>query len=181
MQLSEIAYPIYRLRDYPPQQIDGVTFYLTERAKDTFDDIEYTTKLAIVDDKNIDKPTLGERRLIIRNKGETPFRLNRAIFFLGDLIKISTPNTWFIDSKGVLFQHKKETRARLIYRKVTKLIPLPAGGVIVEVQGMQLRMKALFTPSIPMQDLYAGVLVMGMSVILYGFYDQQYKDTWRRV
>lgn len=181
MNLSELTYPIYRLRENPPQLVEGVLLYFFEKARETFDSVEHYYELRIIDDTNLSGDTLAKRRLQIRNLGGTPYRLNRAIFFLGDLIKISTPKMWFIDSTGKLFQHSKRTRAKLVYRKVTKAIPIKGGGLIVEVEGMSLRMKSLFTPRIHLNDLHAGVLLMGMAPILYGFYDQKYKDTWRMI
>ncbi len=87
---------------------------------------------------------------------------------------------WFIDSKGKTFKYSKVHKAKLVYRKVTKLLHIPSGGVIVEVEGLHLRMKSLFPPNIH-GTIYAGVILLGASPILYGFYDTKYKDTWRMV
>lgn len=181
MHLNEITYPVYRLREEQPQLVDGVLLYFFEKARETFDSIEHYYVLRIIDDSNLQGNSLAERRLQVRNRGGEVYRLNRAVFFLGDLIKMSTPKMWFIDSKGKLFRHSKQTRVKLVYRKVTKAIPIKGGGIIIEVEGMSLRMKSLFTPRIAFNDLHAGVLLMGMSPILYGFYDQKYKDTWRMI
>lgn len=181
MNLSELVYPIYRLREEEPQRQGGVLFYFYEKARETFDSIEHYFVLKIIDDTNLNGESLATRRLQIRNNGDIPYRLNRAIFFLGDFIKIATPKMWFIDSSGKIFRYSKQTRAKLSYRKVTKVIPIKTGGVIVEVEGLSSRMKALFVPRIPRNDLHAGVLLMGMAPILYGFYDQKYKDTWRMI
>lgn len=181
MNLSELVYPIYRLREQEPQRHNGVLFYFYEKVRETFEGIEDYYELKVIDDTNMKGDSLATRRLQIRNNGDTPYRLNRAIFFLGDFIKMATPKMWFIDSSGRIFKYSKQTRAKLSYRKVTKLIPIKTGGAIIEVEGLSSRMKALFVPRIPKNDLHAGVLFMGMSPILYGFYDQKHKDSWRMV
>jgi hypothetical protein len=121
------------------------------------------------------------RRLKMKSLGVPLFKLSKAIFFLGDLIKISKPNMYFIDANGRLFTYKKETRAKLKYYKVSKVLDIPTGGVIVETEELSSRFKALFAPTIPLQNLYVGVLQVGMSHILYGFYEEKHKDTWRLV
>lgn len=181
MQLSDITYPVYKLREEEPQKLNGVLFYFFEKARETFDSIENYSVLSIIDDTNLPGDTLALRRLIMRNTGTTPYKLNRAIFFLGDLIKMAKPKLWFIDSKGKVFKYSKVTRARLVYRKVEKIIPITSGGALIEVEGISSRLKSLFMPSIPFDKLYAGILIMNRSLILYGFYDTKYKDTWRMV
>lgn len=180
MNLNEISYPVYRLREDEPQKQDGVLFYYFERSKDTEEGIVDYSVLQVIDDTNLPGDSLALRRLIIRSNGDKPYPLNRAIFFLGDLIKIAKPKTWFIDSKGRTFKYSKTKRAKLIYRKVTKLMQVPTGGCIVEVEGFHCRMKSLFPPNIH-GTIYAGVLLIGAATVLYGFYDTKYKDTWRIV
>lgn len=174
--LSEIAFPVFKLGLNKPESIDGVVCYLYQYTSDDGDSID---KLKIVDDLNIDKPTLALRRLQLKIKEVDLFKITKAIYFLGDLIKISTPHTWFIDSKGKLFKYVKTTKVQLKFHKIQQIIPIKGGGVIVELENINTRFKALYTPE--SANRYAGILHNGMSLILYGFYSQAYSTTWRKI
>lgn len=182
MILSEISFPVYKLRDSEPVKENGVSFYPYDSTYEDEDGqvVEGMTA-RFIDDTALSGRTLAARRLALANLGVPLLKINRAIFFLGDLVKAATPSTWFIDSLGNIFNYKKASRAKLVFRKVTRVFPNDTGGVIVEVQGMQTRFKALFAPDIPREYLYAGILLLGMSSILYGFYEGPQKDSWRKV
>ena len=102
-----------------------------------------------------------------------------ALFFLGDLVKVGKKSVWFIDSTGKLFNYAKDTRASLRFYPISKLMRINTGGVIVEAKGIPTRFKSLYPPANGEQ--YVGILHFGKSLILYGFYDQQYDETWRMV
>lgn len=179
MNLSEISYPVFRLRNEKPNEHNGVFFYAYENYYEEDGEIKHRNVIRILDDRNIESDKLSMRRLAIKMTGAKLFKLTRAIFFLGDLIKIAKKDMWFIDSTGKLFQYKKTTRCKLKFHKITKVIAIPTGGAIIEAQGMTSRFKSLHYPE--PDKLYVGVLHMGMAPILYGFYDQKYDDTWRMV
>ena len=91
---------MYKLEKLKPVEEAGVVAYVRN------------DQLYIVDDLNIDKPTLGERRLQLASQNfETKqfnlYKLKNAIFFLGDLIKLATAGQYFIDSAGLVFNYKK--------------------------------------------------------------------------
>ena len=174
--MKELAYPIFKLGLNKPETIDGVTFYLYQYVSD---DQEQTSKLKIVDDQNIEKDTLSLRRLKLKADNVDLFKISKAIYFLGDLIKLSTPHTWFIDSKGLIFKYIKTTKAELSFHKITQIIPIKTGGAIIEVENINTRFKALYTPE--SANRYAGILKYGKSLILYGFYSQAHSNTWRRI
>jgi len=123
--------------------------------------------------------TLGIRRLRILNKGQALQKIGRAIFFLGDLVKIAKRQSYFIDSNGKLFQYKKSMRAKLTFKRLLNVIPIATGGALLEVEGINSRFKCLFAPKT--LELYVGVLEFGKSHILYGLYEQPYKSTWRMI
>lgn len=155
---------------------DGVVFYASEKhTEDETGGIITDTKLLMVDDTQIEGDSLAARRLRIPAK---LFPLRQAIFFLGDLIKVATPNTWFIDSLGKLFVYEKNTRAELKCHKVLSVMRIPSGGAIIEVEGINSRFKTLHTPE---NSQYAGILHMGKSLVLYGMYIDPFKQTWRMV
>lgn len=178
--LAEIVYPVFKLGLEKPIVQNKLVFYWYENLVENDEhELEQVNVYRIVDDKNIDLPSLALRRLAIKAQGVKLFKINKAIFFLGDLIKISKPNMWFIDSKGKLFTYHKQTRALLKFYKIKYNIPLKAGGSIIEAEGVPSRFKSLFSPE---QDKkYVGILHIGISQILYGFYAEKPKDTWRMV
>lgn len=176
MNLQEISYPVFKLRDEKPSEYNNVIFYsyvnIDEEGNESY-------AVRIVDDRNLDNPKLSMRRLLLKHRGEKLFRLSKAVFFLGDLIKLAKKGQWFIDSTGKIFEYTKTTYCKLSYHKITKVIRTDTGGAIIEVEGIATRFKSLFYPE---QDkLYAGILHFGMSLILYGYYDKKYKDSRRMV
>lgn len=172
----EINYPVFSIiGSAVPSTYGTVTFTYSE----TVEDEETKVDFKVVDDKSIDKPTLGLRRLQIQAKGDKLQKIGKAIFFLGDLIKIAKRSTYFIDSNGRIFQYRKTTRAKLHFKKLTNVIPISTGGAILEVEGISSRFKCLFQPRT--LEIYAGVLEFGKSYILYGIYEQPYKSSWRMV
>ncbi len=154
---------------------DNVTFILKE-----YFDPDTNVKelnLQIIDDKNVPGNTLASRRIYLLNQGVKVKKLTKAVFFLGDLIKISNLRTWFIDSNGKLFQYKKDTSVPLIFKKIKRFINIPSGGSILEIEDIPGRFKTLH--NIAETDRYAGLLKYGQSHILYGVYRDKHKDTRR--
>lgn len=176
INLSQIVYPVYSILGSAVPSTEGtVSFTYSELTEDE----EFTYSFKVVDDKSIDKPTLGLRRLQIAAKGDTLQKIGKAIFFLGDLVKIAKRHTFFIDSSGRVFQYRKSTRAKLHFRRLTNIIPITTGGAILEVEGINSRFKCLFQPKT--LELYVGVLEFGKSYILYGLYEHPYKSSWRMI
>lgn len=174
--MKEISYPVFRLGTNKPVTEWGVVFYYHH--KETEDG--QLVSVRIIDDKNLPQQTLSLRRLQLSlDDGVSLFKISKAIYFLGDLIKISTPNTWFIDNTGKVFNYVKTSRAKLKIYPVAQLIPIKTGGVIVEAKGIMTRFKALYVPEIGLD--YVGILHWGKSLILYGFYETQHDDSWRMI
>jgi hypothetical protein len=178
LSLSSISYPVFRLGLNAPTIENGVSFYFSEKGLEEGGTV---VQVRIIDDKNLPQTTLSLRRLQLALSDAPLFKIKQAIFFLGDLIKLATPKTWFIDSNGKLFTYTKTSRAKLKFHRIDKLIPINTGGVIVELDGIPSRFKSLYSPDASYTTPYAGVLHFGMSLVLYGFYDQKYEDTWRTV
>lgn len=174
IELSKLVWPVFKLGEREPIQIEGVICYNKQ-----YMDAEiatYTNTYKIVDDKTIDKPTLGLRRLEIKNN---LYPIGTAIYFLQDVIKLAKPTTWFIDSHGQLFQHKKSTRAKLQTYKIIQVLPAQGIGCILEVAGLAERFKSLQVPE--QHELYCGILSYRGKNLLYGFYTEPIKPTWRLV
>lgn len=172
--LQSLSYPIYKLPDAPNVD-DGVIYYYSEIEKEDV----IMSKLLIVDDINAKGDTLAKRRLQLMTENVPLYRLRHAIFFLGDLIKIATPSTSFIDSNGKLFNYKKTTMVKLKFYRIDNIFPIRTGGAIVALDGIPSRFKVLDTP---MDNVVcAGVLHNGMSNILYGLYDHIPTDSRRMI
>lgn len=174
--LTQIVFPVFRLGDEKPITLEGVTLYYRQYLEED-DNIKEVYR--IVDDKNVEGATLSIRRLKLLQDGVKLKKLNRAMFFLSDFIKLSNPQSWFIDSEGTIFQHKKSKSLKLIFKKIKRIIRIPTGGVLLEVDGIPGRFKTLYTP--PPTNKYAGMLVNGMGYILYGTYETELKPTRRMI
>lgn len=175
--LKDIAWPVFRLKELKPEKEDGRIFYRSEFLD--HDDVGIRTNIRIVDDKNVSGKNLGMRRLRLAVDEVPLFPIHRAIYFLGDLLKQAKPTTWFVDSNGSLFQFTKSSRAKLTCHKIKNLFPTDGIGVVVEVQGISSRFKTIYRPS-PL-EIYAGILTVGMTHIFYGFYEEPFPQSWRRV
>lgn len=174
--LSQISFPVFQLNTNNPVVENGVIMYI--RSTLTEDDI-IKHEYQIVDDKTVEGDTLAKRRLKLYIAGVNLKPIKRAIYFIGDLIKLATPKMYFIDSKGLLFKYSKTRTVRLVFRKITKVIAIPDGGAILEIQGFPNRFKCLYAPR--REERYAGVLVDKISAILYGIYTEKYDDTVRKI
>lgn len=177
--MSTIAFPVFKIGIHKPITEGGLVFYYHEQEELIEDETVKTSKYKVVDDRNLSGSTLAKRRLQL-TVDEVPLaKLSNALYFLGDFIKLADPKLWFIDSNGKVFNYKRSTRAQLKFYKIANLIPIPTGGIIVEVLGIQQRFKALYAPT--SDKLYAGVLHFGMAAILYGFYAEKHDTTWRLI
>jgi hypothetical protein len=176
MKLAEIVFPVFRLGEKCPIVQDGLVYYKAEYSdKDT---AEHTTNYRLIDDRNIDKPALGLRRLVLLHK-YILFPIGTAIYFLVDIIKLAKSTTWFIDSNGNIFQHKKTKRAKLTTKKIKQVLPADGIGCVLELEGISSRFKTMKQPNT--YEQYAGVLHMDNSYLLYGYFESPQKDTWRLV
>ena len=158
---------------------NGLVFYYHEREQEIGNDTVTSSKYKIVDDINLTGETLAKRRLQLMVQEVPLAKLSNAVYFLGDFIKLADPKLWFIDSNGKVFNYKRSTKARLKFYRISQLIPIKTGGVIVEVEGLSQRFKALYPPT--EDKLFVGILHFGLALILYGFYDQKHDESWRLV
>lgn len=174
--LSQISYPVFLLGNEKPTIIDGVVLYAHQYLLE--DNTEKMT-VRIVDDRSLSGKTLAKRRLDLLSQGVPLKRISKAIFFLGDLIKLAKPTMWFMDSNGEVFRYTKHKRVKLIHRKIVGKHIIPSGGAIIEVEGIATRFKMLFAPR--NNEQYAGILEIWPSYVLYGVYENKQKDSWRMV
>ncbi len=140
---------------------------------------DYNYDYSIVDDKNVEGNTLGVRRLRLLEKGNKLKKLSKAIYFIGDVIKLGKKGTWFIDNSGYLFTYVKSRRVPLTFHKIAKIVPIQTGGALIEIKGLPGRFKTLHNPL--NSDKYAGILIDGMKYVLYGLFPEKHQNTHRAV
>jgi len=175
--LNQVSFPVFKLKGQKPLEADGVLYYSNSYLNTDTNEVEEFIKL--VDNRKEEGANLNQRRLKMLAQGAPLFPLRMAIYFLGDLIKLSKKGTWFIDSNGNIFTYTKTTSAKLKFYKVKKIVHANSTGLIVEVEGIPDRFKTLFTQNKDLQ--YAGILEYKGVHIFYGLYDQKYKDTRRMI
>lgn len=176
INLTEIRYPVFKIGYEKPVNIDKVDLilrtYINEHG-------ELINKFRVVDDKNIPEDTLAKRRIVLL-KNKVPLKhLGIAIFFLGDMIKLATRTTWFIDSNGTIFNYTKSKSVALIFKKIVLRIDLPTGGSILEIEGIENRFKCLHSPL--KDEKYAALLKYNNGYILYGVYEDRPKNSRRMI
>ena len=176
INLRQVAFPVYKLGLDQPIFSGNVILFFQEYKDEDNNPVQ---TYRIVDDKDINKPTLALRRLELAKNKVKLKRLSRAMFFLGDFIKLATRSTWFIDSNGMVFQYKKEKHIKLLFKPIKQIIPIDTGGAILEVEGIPSRFKTLYMPDLLAK--YAGLLQDGMGYILYGTYAELPKNSRRLV
>lgn len=170
--LSDIQFPVYLIGKEKPQELDGVLFF--HRSDGNGNDT-----ILIVDDKTWHHETLAQRRLkIMMNPDNTLFKITHTIFFIADLVKLSTPSTWFIDSLGKLFIYRKSKSVDLVFRPIEKVIKILTGGAILQVEGIETRFKCLYAPK---EEKFVGLLKVSKGYILYGLYMEKPDDTRRMI
>lgn len=177
MKLSEINFPVYKLDKTPPSEDGGVLFYL-KRSK-----VTGNTVLRIIDDKSIPGDTFSKRRVQLLLKAASKevslYPIKKCIYFVGDLIKEATPKQWFIDSSGKPFRYTKNRSVPLVHRKITNIITI-IGGVLIGVEGTEVRFKALFPPA-DIHKFAALLQISPRSYILYGYSESWYPNSIRRI
>lgn len=177
MDLAKVHWPVFRLLDEKPS-ISG-TRVLYSRVRLDSETGEYTTIEKVIDDTSLPGATLGTRRLVLASQKVKLLKIKKAVYFLADLVKITKANTWFIDSSGYVFQYKKATRCKLVCKKITNIHPGKVTGVVLELEGIHSRFKAMRSPE--PHEMYAGVLLHKSGYLLYGIYEHPFADTWRMI
>lgn len=176
INLMEISYPVFKIGEETPSFNNGVCYYFRQYSLD-FGEVK--NKLLVIDDTNIKKDTLAKRRLELLENKVSLKKLSKAVFYIGDLIKLSNRTSWFIDSVGKVFQYKKTKSVSLEFRRIAKVIALKEGGAIIVVENIQQRFKTLYTPRD--SEVYAGLLKDTIGYILYGVYDKKHEKTRRMI
>jgi hypothetical protein len=179
MKLSEISFPVFRLTNRKPDEIDGVVFYQTESFN--ADTAQLTTRIRIIDDKTLPFDHLSRRRLALKGiPSVSLYPINKAVYFLADLIKLAKNGYWWIDSLGRTFEYKKHKFGKVTFHKIEAAYALPGMGAVIALEGVPNRFKVLFRPSELVR--YGGILHIGPGErILYGLYEDLPPNSRRKV
>ena len=174
IELDQIIWPVFKLGTRDPEIDNGIYYINNEYITDSS---EIIVNSYIIDNKNIKGKNIGMRRLNIDKDKLYPLRI--AIYTIQDLIKLSCPKTWFIDTSGILFKYKKTTRAKLETHDIIQILPVNGIGCILEIKGFSERFKSLTVPGITQK--YAAILTYKGKYLLYGLSSEKIKATWRLV
>ena len=172
IDLSQVSYPVYSIGVTKPLFEGDVVLYVAANA--STGDILYR----VVDDRSLPGETLAQRRLLLVKQGIKLHKLGKAVFFIGDMIKIAHRSKWFIDSAGMVFQYKKDLSAKLTFHAIKNLFRIPTGGCIVEIYDYPERYKALYYPN--SNVTYVGLLHLPFGRVLYGLYEEKPKKSTTR-
>lgn len=156
-ELGKIQFPVFMLPSSNWHTQDGL-FYVDN---------------TLVDDRNIDKPTLGLRRI---SSPQGPFvRLSKAVVDEVGLFKQTTKS--FIDTNGVPFIYARTKFVSLQYYKIEDIEGL-GHSCRIKLQGIRERFLVPSRPHVDMQ--WAGVLHLhGYPWKIYEW-SETYKPSTRR-
>lgn len=163
MNLKKVSFPVFPINK-PITKIGTATVFINNK-----DEYEY------VDDTSQPYATLGLRRLHITHK---LMPLGQALYFFKDIIKLNLDK--FIDSKGQIFEYKRNKFVPLVFKEITKIISIRTGGVLLEIDGELPRYKLMYAPN--QDEKYIGLLELSpKSYIIYGLYTEKHSNTRRKV
>lgn len=152
--------------------------YYTDETLDS-STLEASESVRLVDDLSISDTSLGRRRLKLVSLGHKLFQLKHSLPHLKDVLLSASTSTWFIDSKGRVFQIQKTHRCKLTCAKIQNILPAKdTTGCVLVLKGISTRYKLSYRPH--HTDQYAGLLHYGGGTVLYGIYKEPFKDTWRK-
>lgn len=157
MKLQEIKFPIFAIRSESIKTIDGVVF----------------ADGKVLDNKNINRDTLGGRRLLNPLKNLYPLR--RVYWDIEGLL--NSKKYIFIDYEGNIFNYIKNKFHPLKFHKILKVIDKQTCSVLV-LEGVQIK----FTVKRPPPDGFewAGIIYNHKDPWLLYCYSENFKKESRR-
>ena len=157
---ERVNFPAYKLPHGNYEEADGLVF---------MDDL-------LLDDRNVDRDTLGQRRLLTPHEYQGMFKLKKAADSLLGLIK--NPG-FYIDSSGSFFYYEKTKFAPLRYYKIKRVDRKSVASILwfYEVD------SSFVVPRPPPGDMmWAGILFLyDAPWILYEYSREKQKDTRRKI
>lgn len=167
--LENIQFPVFLVGLKGSTRLeDGVLFYTAWNNEET-----------VLDDTNI-QGDFKTRRALLDETTRTPLVV--ALCFYEDIIKFKNVNdALFIDSNGRLFKYKKDRMVKLSFHKIEHWIkPRNERYCLVKLDAYPQYFRSLRPPA--HNEWYAGVLhFTKKQLLLYGFAEEQYDSTIRKV
>lgn len=143
--------------------------------EDNITKIETASGVYVLDNKNIQGNTLGQRRLRINN---SPLYIPREVLHNVSQIIRSKYNL-FIDNNGKVFNYIKQTRVPLKYFKIEKVVKKPDIGCVLHFEALD--NPILISCIIAYGINYVGFLLTDMGYIVYEYTEEFKRDTWRKI
>lgn len=137
--------------------------------------IETLSGIYILDNKNMNGNTLGERRIKINNS--KLYKPRQVCYNIIQLIK--SKFTTFIDSTGKVFTYKKSKFVPLKYYKVTNIIRSKDGECIISIPKINFVHKIACRKAYSIE--YIGILHTDYGLVLYEYSNIEKKDTKRKI
>ena len=160
LTLTDITYPVSPIRQYRKMWEEDKVLYIT-----TYYD-EY-----VIDDKNIEKPSLAERRLIMMGRGDNLYPLVACIRHLVDFQMSKYKK--FIDITGQVFVYKKSMYCIIKYYAVKRCREIEHRGYWITL------VNSSFEFLSNRESAYVGLISVGSHTMVYELSDT-YKDPYRK-
>jgi hypothetical protein len=159
MKLNDIRFPVYVVHTDDVLTRDGLLWCDGK----------------VIDDKNIEGKSLGERRL--RSPIKHLYDLKYQIDDFGGLVKHR--GRFYVDSNGKFFIYEKSKSAKLKYHLIGKLEHKDV-ATLMWIQGIPFPFELPRPPAMTMR--YAGILYIDdKPSFVYDFSETLQKDSWRKI
>lgn len=160
-ELNQVTFPVFRLPTNNWSETDGLL---------------YLDEYGFLDDRNVNRDTLGQRRLV-SPFNDKMFRLNKAIWDLNGILKQN--GLYFIDNTGKPFSYLKTRYCKLVYHAI-KRVEGKGSHSLLFVSGMKRTFK-IPRPPLPEQQWAGIIYYYGFPWFLYEYSATQKKATRRKV
>ena len=177
MNIYQIKFPVYQIGL-------GGTIHIENNYV-----IYRSSKGQTVEIVDIDLPNLSftARRLyLLGRKKLLPYRLKKlrvAFYFLSDLLKLKQlENRWFVDSDGKRFKYKKSKMVKVTFEPIDwwRFKDSSCLQVLIKLKKSNIIYECVSPPKAG--ESFAGLLHLDSKAkLLYGFFDQKYDSTIRKV
>ena len=142
--------------------------------EDRITKIQTDSGVYVLDNKNIQGDTLGQRRLRINNS--KLYIPREVVHTVAQLIRSQYKT--FIDEYGNVFEYSKKTRVDLKYYKVKEVIKKDDGCVL---HFLDINNPIMVSCISAYGIEYVGFLITSIGYIAYDYSERFKADTWRKI
>lgn len=158
--LHNLSYPVFKIPTIELEEVDGLLF----------------GEGRIIDDRNVNAETLGERRL--RTPMKPLMRLRKVAFEPRDVIYFGG-NRYYIDRLGKVWYYEKTVYCKLKYYKIQSKV-FKETKTVIKLYGIKNRFTLKRPP--PRGFFWVGVLHLNNTPwTIYNFSKTKLKDSRRKV